>query len=182
VVRTLFRVSVAAGVFCAAIFGTALTPAIAAPTAGPVPTVVPGSSSAGEASPNASTYSGASADAAAATCAFNQAGDYVHISSSAFEASGHGWWVNIDCPPATVAVVTVQLQEYYSDNTWHNVGTVGRATVASGGGSGNRATGRGACTGSALASWRSVIDVDLVGLSDDASKLTTSYKNLNCTL
>ncbi|WP_090946414.1 hypothetical protein [Nonomuraea jiangxiensis] len=118
--------------------------------------------------------------AAAALCLFTTNGDYVHVSSSAFEASGHGWWVNINCSTAT-AVVTVQLQQYYSDGVWRNKGTVGRSTVRSGGGAGNRATGRGACTaGSALTGWRSVIDVDLVGLADDPGKLTTSTRNINC--
>jgi len=117
---------------------------------------------------------------ASALCLFETRGDYVHVSSSAFEASGHGWWVNINCS-ATTAVVTVQLQQYYSDGTWRNKGTVGQATVRSGGGAGNRATGRGACTaGSALTGWRSVIDVDLVGLADDPGKLTTPAQNINC--
>jgi hypothetical protein len=77
-------------------------------------------------------------------CFYNVRGDNVHISNSAYEASGHGWWVNINCP-ATLAVVTVQLQEYYSDGSWRNKGTLGRSTVRSGGGSGNRATGRAVC-------------------------------------
>jgi hypothetical protein len=117
---------------------------------------------------------------AAAICVFETRGDYVHVSSSAFEASGHGWWVNGNCS-ATLAVVTVQLQQYYSDGVWRNKGTVGQSTVRSGGGAGNRATGRGACTaGSAVTGWRSVIDVDLVGQADDPGKLTTSARDIPC--
>lgn len=168
--RSLLRISVAASIMGSALFGTVQTSATAAPVE-PVPTVVP----AGVASPDAT----AGTSATGSGCYFDHAGDYVHISSSAFEASGHGWWVNGNCPTST-AVVTVQLQEYYSDGSWRNVGTVGKATVTSGGGAGNRATGRAGCITNGYTSWRSVIDVDLVGLSDDSSKLTTSYQNLYC--
>ena len=112
-------------------------------------------------------------------CIFYTKGDYVHKSSSAFEASGHGWWVNGNCS-ATWAVVTVQLQQFYSDGTWRNVGTVGKQTVRSGGGAGNRATGRAGCNSSSLTGWRSVIDVDLVGLADDPNKLVTPAQNIYC--
>lgn len=114
-----------------------------------------------------------------AVCLFYTRGDYVHISSSAFEASGHGWWDNVNCN-TTTATVTVQLQQYYSDGSWRNVGTVGSATVRSGGGAGNRATGRAACTSSSTTGWRSVIDVNLVGIIDDPGKLTTASRNIAC--
>ena len=55
-----------------------------------------------------------------------------------------------------------------------------RRTSTSGGGAGNRATGRAACESSAVTGWRSVIDVDLVGLPDDPGKLTTSGQNIAC--
>ncbi len=112
-------------------------------------------------------------------CSFRVEGDYVHVSSSAFEASGHGWWINRDCQ-ATHAVVTVQLQQYYSDGSWRNVGTVGKATVRSGGGTGNRATGRAGCNSSDVTGWRSVIDVDVVGILDDPRKYTTATRNISC--
>ncbi|MEN2417025.1 hypothetical protein AABB02_02850 [Streptomyces rimosus] len=114
-----------------------------------------------------------------AVCTFTTRGDYVHVSSSAFEASGHGWWVNGNCPTST-AVVTVELQEYYSDGSWRTKGTVGQATVRSGGGAGNRATGRAGCNNSSLTGWRSVVDVDLVGVADDPGKLITPARNINC--
>jgi len=112
-------------------------------------------------------------------CFFETRGDYVHLSSSAFEASGHGWWVNGNCN-ATLAIVTVQLQQYYADGSWRNAGTAGSATVRSGGGAGNRATGRAGCAGRGLTGWRSVIDVDLVGLADDPGKLVTPGQNIYC--
>lgn len=111
-------------------------------------------------------------------CVFTTHGDYVHISSSAFEASGHGWWVNGNCN-ATYAVVTVQLQQKIGGQ-WRNAGPAGKATVRSGGGSGNRATGRAACNSSTVTEWRSIVDVDLVGVLDDPGKLVTPTRTLAC--
>lgn len=113
------------------------------------------------------------------TCRFNTGGDYVHVSSTAPEASGHGWWINLGCRAST-ATVTVQLQEYYSDGSWRNNGTIGRSTVAAGGGSGSRATGRAGCTTRSLTGWRSIVDVDITGLIDDPTKLTTPTVNILC--
>jgi len=115
----------------------------------------------------------------AGLCVFQTKGDYVHVSSSAFEASGHGWWVNGNCD-ATLAIVSVQLQQYYSDGSWRNVGQEGKDTVRSGGGAGNRATGRAGCTSGSTTGWRSVIDVDLIGLIDDPGKLITPTRNIPC--
>ncbi|MET8764197.1 hypothetical protein [Lentzea sp. NPDC004782] len=115
-----------------------------------------------------------------AVCVFYTNGDYVHVSSTPpASASGHGWWTNGNCN-ATLAVVTVQLQQYYSDGKWRNIGSAGKATVRSGGGAGNRATGRVTCSNREVTGWRSVIDVDLVGLADDPSKLTTATRNITC--
>lgn len=161
----------------------------ASPPAAPTPAPAPAAGSAGgvaslngtasAGSTSATPETSSDAAAAAALCFFTTNGDYVHVSSSAFEASGHGWWVNGDCPTST-AVVTVQLQEYYSDGTWRNKGTVGRSTVRSGGGAGNRATGRAGCNTSAVVGWRSVVDVDLVGVADSPDKLITPARNIPC--
>jgi hypothetical protein len=161
----------------------ALDPAGDSEDTGPIPVPAPEADAAspdGEVSMEV-TVPSSNADGLAiiGVCSFTTNGDFVHVSSTAFEASGHGWWVNGNCD-TTTAVVTVQLQQFYSDGVWRNIGTVGRSTVRSGGGSGNRATGRAACTGSALTGWRSVIDVDLVGLADDPRKLTTAARNINC--
>jgi hypothetical protein len=179
--HSLLRIVGAAGVAGAAFIGAPHTPAFAAtskPVPAPVPAAAPGSPSTVVSLKN--TGSPAKRQGAQDVCFFSTKGDYVHISSSAFEASGHGWWVNGDCP-ATLAVVTVQLQEYYSDGRWRNKGTVGKKTVRSGGGAGNRATGRGGCNNHGTAGWRSVIDVDLVGVADDPRKLTTPARNIGCT-
>ncbi|ASU82568.1 hypothetical protein CDO52_07025 [Nocardiopsis gilva YIM 90087] len=111
-------------------------------------------------------------------CRFDTRGDRVHISSTANEASGHGWWVNGDCD-TTQAVVMVQLQQY-TGGSWNDVGRVGQETVRSGGGSANRATGRAACNSSATTTWRSVVDADLVGIVDDPFTRTTEPRQIPC--
>lgn len=50
----------------------------------------------------------------------------------------------------------------------------------SGGGSANRAVGRAACNSATKVSWRSVVDVDLVGLADSADKLVTPVRTIAC--
>lgn len=144
----------------------------------PAPAPIPAGASASVHNNGATAHTGATAPAAL-FCSFTTNGDFVHVSSSALEASGHGWWINGDCD-TTTAVVTVQLQEFFSDGTWRNKGTVGRATVRSGGGSANRSTGRASCSNTSVTGWRSVVDVDLVGLADDPGKLTTSAQNIGC--
>lgn len=116
--------------------------------------------------------------ARAGICGFETRGDYVHLSSSVWEASGHGWWVNINCN-ATTAVVTVQLQQRI-DGEWRDAGTAGKATVRSGGGAGHRATGRATCHSSTVTEWRSVIDVDVVSVLDPPNTLTTGGRNIRC--
>jgi len=110
---------------------------------------------------------------------FNTAGDYVHISNTPPRtASGHGWWENVSSD-ATLADVTVQLQVLNSGN-WVKVGPAGTARVRSGGGAGNRATGRYGCANSLNVSWRSVVDVDLVGYADSPERLYTPSRLLQC--
>lgn len=176
------KISLAAGVMSAVLLGASQTPATATsvhsnPTPAAVPATVPGSG--GSSVESSGSGSPVEALGPEAVCTFTTRGDYVHVSSSAFEASGHGWWVNGNCPTST-AVVTVELQEYYSDGSWRTKGTVGQATVRSGGGAGNRATGRAGCNNSSLTGWRSVVDVDLVGVADDPGKLITPARNINC--
>lgn len=114
----------------------------------------------------------------ALACHFNQVGDNVHRSGS--DASGHGWWVNVDCPSGTKATVTVTLQQYYSDGSWRNMATGSKPGVYSGGGSANRAVARSTCTSSSTTSWRSVIDVDLAGIIDSPNKTVTGAVNITC--
>lgn len=191
--HALRRISSAAAIVSVAMLGLSPATASADPVpaadpvqaAEPVPAPAPASALALGGLTQDNTSSGESEDAgaeeavAAALCLFTTNGDYVHVSSSAFEASGHGWWVNGNCRART-AVVTVQLQQFYSDGKWRNVGSPGKKTVKSGGGAGNRATGRAACNNRSVTGWRSVIDVDLVGQADDPGKLTTPARNIKC--
>ncbi|MET7338252.1 hypothetical protein [Nonomuraea sp. NPDC005650] len=113
-------------------------------------------------------------------CLFKTMGDYVHVSSSAFEASGHGWWVEVTkCPPGTQALVTVQLEQFIN-GTWTPAGSPGKDKVRSGGGAGNRATGRATCTSAATTRWRSVVDVDIIGMMDPPDTYTTPERDVSC--
>lgn len=165
---------------------------LGAPSAGaatpsqPTPTVAPPSVMSGGGALHlhgsgtfSSTAGGAGPAVVAGTCDFTTDGSYVHISSTAFEASGHGSWTNINCPTAT-AVVTIQLQQYFSDNTWRDAGARASKTVKSGGGSGNWAVGRAACVYSNQTTWRSWVDVDLVGVSDTNEKGYTTPQTFGC--
>ncbi|MER6831849.1 hypothetical protein ABT352_38080 [Streptosporangium sp. NPDC000563] len=183
--RHSFRtISTTVGIVGALLLGMSPTSASAAlarpaPAPPPAPAPVPAPAPAGGEAISRNTSSPENGRSLSAVCYFETRGDYVHVSSSAFEASGHGWWINGNCN-ATLAIVTVQLQQYYADGSWRNAGTVGSATVRSGGGAGNRATGRAGCNSSSLTGWRSVIDVDLVGLADDPGKLVTPGQNIYC--
>ncbi|WP_299521142.1 hypothetical protein [uncultured Serinicoccus sp.] len=107
---------------------------------------------------------------------FKTRGDYPHLSSG--DTSAHGWWVN-QSTSATYADVHVTLQAL-TENGWHTVDT-GEKRVLSGGGRGQRANARVDCVDSRLYKYRSIIDVDLVGVVDDYSKAYSySPTNLPC--
>lgn len=80
----------------------------------------------------------------------------------------------------THAIVTVQLQEFYTDGSWRNKGAKAKATVPSGGGSGKWVAGRAACHDGITTGWRSVIVVDLVNYNDVPGKLITPGRNIGC--
>lgn len=159
----------------------ATTPAVATSvTAPPPPAPFPGAGS-GTGSDSAPLTSESSPSdefsAAAAACTANTRGDYVHITAG--QASGHGWWDNINCN-TTLADVTIQLQQYHADGIWRNIGVSNTKRVRSGGGAGHRANARVTCRSTATTGWRSIVDVDLVGLVDDRSVLITSTINRAC--
>jgi hypothetical protein len=115
----------------------------------------------------------------ASGCNPQAVGDYVHVSSTPpATASGHGWWNKGGCTAAR-AQVTVQLQEYYSDGTWRDKGTAGSAAVYSGGGSGNRVTGRATCTSTTRTGWRSQVTADVIGQTG-LNQIYTASQNINC--
>jgi hypothetical protein len=143
------------------------TPAAAAVTTAPAPVR------------SVATVDGSRA-AAAAACVFYTNGDYVHISTSEPQtASGHGWWTNKDCP-TPLADVSVRLQ-LLKNGAWTDVAWSSK-TVGPGGGAGSRATARVECKTIAWSQWRSVVDVDLVGLFDTTEVYTTAARGLYCGL
>lgn len=126
--------------------------------------------------PKGSVATGTDPKSGGSVCRFRMEGDWVHTSMG--DASGHGWWVNIDCQ-ATQAIVTIRLQQNIN-GSWVYVGSPGQKTVYSGGGSANRAATRVRCNSSAWTSWRSEIDVDVIGILDTPGKHYTSVRSLNC--
>jgi hypothetical protein len=74
----------------------------------------------------------------------------------------------------------VELQQYYSGRGWRTIGLVGKSTVKSGGGGGNRATARARCVSRDSTQWRSVVDMDVIGVADDPRKYTTPARTLPC--
>ena len=112
---------------------------------------------------------------------FRTMGDHVHISSSPPRtASAHGWWVKIG-GSGSRAKVTIWLQaKDWRDGKWKTVAK-DVETVRQGGGSVARANARFTCRGIvARVEWRSVVDVDLIGVLDDDRRLTTPTKTLYC--
>jgi hypothetical protein len=134
----------------------------------------------GFSSPLQTVFAGDSNGIVYAACSFDTLGDYVHKSSG--QASGHGWWKAYSgCNPT--ARVKVQLQELFSNGVyyvWYNRGTVGNEVVTSGGGAGNRSTGKATCNTSDYVGWRSVVDVDIIGQSDPGDWLYTPASNIYC--
>ncbi|MFJ2442365.1 MULTISPECIES: hypothetical protein [unclassified Streptomyces] len=111
--------------------------------------------------------------------AFLTGGDNVHFSHTvAKTVNAHGWWKRLS-GPATKAKVTVKLQ-VESGSGWKTL-TTDVKTVYSGGGSGKRAAAAWKCTNLIQKkSFRSVIDVDLVGYPDDDNKKITDTQSLYC--
>ncbi|MFB9392406.1 hypothetical protein ACFPM3_19760 [Streptomyces coeruleoprunus] len=111
--------------------------------------------------------------------AFQMGGDLVHFSHTvAKTVNAHGWWKRLS-GPATKAKVTVWIQ-VKSGSGWRTLNT-GTKTVYSGGGSGKRASAAWKCTNLiAKNTFRSVVDVDLVGYPDDAYKKVTTPQTLYC--
>lgn len=120
-------------------------------------------------------------DSAAAPATFITDGDYAHVSKSdPATASAHGWWIKVTTK-ATRAVVRIWLQVKVGSK-WKTVGS-DRKTLKSGGGSGRRATARMRCAAGPIVKrpvYRSVIDVDLVGVRDDPRRAVTDSRALRC--
>ncbi|MBO0512653.1 hypothetical protein [Streptomyces beijiangensis] len=110
---------------------------------------------------------------------FQTAGDRVHVSKAKTPtASAHGWWIN-GSGPGIKAKVTIWLQAKDSKGHWHTVAKDVK-TVKPSGGSQGRATARKFCVGDADTIWRSIVDVDVIGVNDSPDKLTTPATSLKC--
>ena len=126
------------------------------------------------------TQVGAEPQALAGSCPYSTEGDYPHLSGS--DVSAHGWWETSNyalCP--TYADVEVWLQGYWCDPwgcLWITVGHDERR-IQPRNISGQRTTARAACVPSDTVGYRSIIDVDLVGVSDPSDQ-EYRYNNLNC--
>jgi hypothetical protein len=110
---------------------------------------------------------------------FQTGADYVHMSSTPYAASAHGWWVRGQSD-AIEAYLTVQLQ-INRGGFWQNVGVAKPERLKPGtGGSANRANARVECINRLEHLWRSIVDVDLIGYADSAEKVVTPAKPLMC--
>ncbi|WP_063727813.1 hypothetical protein [Streptomyces sp. RTd22] len=125
------------------------------------------------------TYGKKEARSGSGVGAFETKGDRVHFSHTVRgNINAHGWWKRLN-GPATKAKVTVWLQ-VKSGSQWRTLNK-GSKTVYSGGGSAKRASAAWKCTNLiAKHSFRSVIDVDIVGYPDDNNKKTTDTQTLYC--
>lgn len=108
-------------------------------------------------------------------------GDRVHVSSTPPRtASAHGWWIKVS-GAGTKAKVTIWLQTKKSNGRWRSVAK-GQKTVKSGGGSSRRANVRKTCANAQKRQWRSLIDVDIIGVSDSPEKAVTKAVTVRCGL
>lgn len=112
------------------------------------------------------------APSALAACVPFARTDNPHTSGG--DVSQHGWWTKNTCRGPR-AVVTIQLQEYYSDRTWRTKGSLGREHVYPGGGRGQRATSRAACASPVPAAWRSLVTV----ATDDGGRASAYTVGIN---
>jgi hypothetical protein len=84
------------------------------------------------------------------------------------------------CP--TKATVTVYLSAYWCDPSgcsWITVAS-GKADVYTGGGSGQRATAREACSTGRTVGWRGYVDVNLDNWTDPPGYTYSTIQNLAC--
>ncbi|MFD9535807.1 hypothetical protein [Streptomyces sp. NPDC060010] len=131
--------------------------------------------------PSAAAASAPEPDATRATAesvdVFQTGGDVHYSSTPPPTISAHGWWLDKDSGGAK-AKVTVELQ-ILTGGCRHTVAT-GSKTVKQGGGSSRRANARKTCVGSKATTWRSRVDVDIIGVADSPNKLETPGKTFNC--
>lgn len=75
--------------------------------------------------------------------------------------------------------MTIQLQ-VNRDGTWVDVGSAGVERIHPGAGSANRTNARVPCMSPVSTEWRSVVDVNIIGVLHSPEKLYTASRRLNC--
>ena len=124
---------------------------------------------------------------AIAWCNYDTMGDNPHLSSTGFAVSAHGWWIDNSpgsCPEYADVEVTLQAWSCYGDPNgshhclWETLDHKEKR-IRAGGGSGRRTTARHDCVSYQQVSYRSIIDVDLVGIWDGPYK-AYRYNNVAC--
>ena len=109
-------------------------------------------------------------------CSFTTHADRPHKSSGVNQVSAHGSWRIVrdtNCP--SHADVEVKLQGLYCIYGWFDICwwltlDTQEKRILPGGGRGKRTTARYRCDTNELTGYRNVVDVDLVGVSDDNDK------------
>ena len=122
-------------------------------------------------------------------CDYEAGGDYPHLSGTGFATSAHGWWEDNSpgqCPEyADVDIILQARMCYYEDGQptdrcyWDSLVRKERRIRAGTGGSGRRVPVRHNCASTQTTGYRSVIDVDLVGVPDGIGKLYRT-NNVDC--
>ncbi|WP_229820774.1 MULTISPECIES: hypothetical protein [Streptomyces] len=126
-------------------------------------------------------FSSTPATAAPSAGAFISNGDRVHVSSTPPRtASAHAWWIKVS-GPGTKAKVTIWLQTKTKNGKWRSVAK-GSKTVKPGGGSSRRANARKTCANAQKTQWRTMIDVDIIGVNDTPEKAYTAAVTVKCGL
>ena len=115
-------------------------------------------------------------EAFAQDCIYNTKGDNPHVSRTGIDVSAHGWWtIGPDSGPCpTHADVEVWLQGWWcqeGSGCWWRELDHDKDRIRAGGGAGNRINVRKFCTSHTVTGFRSIVDVDLVGVSDPPDKL-----------
>ena len=114
-------------------------------------------------------------------CDYETKGDNPHRSGTGFAVSAHGWWEDNSpgqCPEFADVDIILQANKCYYESDeptnncyWDSLNRNKKRIKAGTGGSGRRVPARYDCASSKTVGYRSVIDVDLVGVPDGIGKL-----------
>jgi hypothetical protein len=107
------------------------------------------------------------AEAALIGCKPKTGVDNPHVSSSALQVSGHGWWNKGTCDGDRKAKVKTCLYELYTDGFWHQKACKTRKLKT---GRSKSSNARHACSTVVMTGWLNVVDVDVIGQIDSGAK------------